>query len=167
MIQSAMPWQQLCGALVAHWWRLPDAYKRELCAIFAVPLAPGNTPLCTPLCDCIRIHHIRLHTCVLYELQRFQRCLLQDGWAHYQLQAQIHGLPNGPAKSVLFGFMLPIDYWLNTKELYQDPWIEATNELFNSYSFVLNSTSHVVIDYLALLSNAPAAASAPAKMRRK
>lgn len=83
------------------------------------------------------------------------------------MQSQINGLPNGPAKSVLFGFLLPVEYWLNTKELYQDPWLEATNELFQTYSFALNTTMHVGVDYLALLSNAAAAASAPTKMRRK
>lgn len=129
---------------------MPDDYKRELCAIFAAPLGPANTPLCSLVCDSIREHHARLHSCVLFELQRFHSRLHQEGWARYQLQKQMESLSDGPTKSMLFGFMLPLEYWLNSKDLYTRPSCQATDALFVSHSLVL-MTAFPGVDYLALL----------------
>lgn len=140
--------------MVTEWWRVPDEYKRELCAIFATPLGPGNTPLCWMLCDSVRQYHARLHSCVMFELQRFHMRLLPDGWARFQLHGQIAALPKGADKSVLFGFMFPLDHWLHSKDLYMQPTREADNDLFIAYSLVL-STAFPCIDYLALLLATP------------
>lgn len=152
MALPVAPWQQLCNAITANWWRLPDKYKRELCAIFAVPLGPRNTPLCWSLCECIRENQARLHTCIVFELQRFHTCLLQEGWARYQMQQQWKAIPDGsPEKSVLFGFLMPLEYWLHTRDFYKEPMRVADNELFLSYSLVLMTSSFTGADYLALL----------------
>lgn len=145
---------------------MPDDYKRELCGIFAAPLGPANTPLCSLLCDSIKEHYGRLHTCVLFELQRFHSRIWQESWARYNLQAQMRALPEGPERSVLFGFMLPLEYWLHTKEFYQNPGRLASDELFVSYGLVLG-TSNQGVDYLSLLSANFKTAKDALKMRRK
>lgn len=162
----ALPWQQLCNVLVTYWWRIPDDYKRELCAIFATPLGPANTPLCSLLCDNVRTYQIRLASCIAFELHRFHTRLLGDGWARFQLQGQLQSISDKhPQKSILFGFMLPLEYWLQSKDLFTNPAREADNDLFVAYSLAL-STTFPGIDYLALLL-APSTANAEDKMRRK
>jgi len=163
MRESAwVPWQQLCTLLITEWWRVPEDYKRELCSIFAVPLGPANTPLCWMLCDSIYQYHARLHPCVMFELQRFHSRLLPEAWARFHLHGQITDVPDGAAKSVLFGFLFPIELWLKSKDLYEQPTREADNDLFTSYSLAL-STAFPGIDYLALLLAVPSSSSSSAK----
>lgn len=159
MRELSWPWQQLCVLIVAEWWRVPDDYKRELCAIFAAPLGPGNTPLCWILCNSIRRYRVRLHSCILFELQRFYTRLLPEVWARYFLQHQFEAFPEGADKSILFGFLFPLDYWLQAKNLYTQPTHEADNELFSVYLQVV-LTGFTGIDYLALTCAHSSSASA-------
>ena len=127
---------------------MPDDYKKELCAVFAAPLGPRNTPLCFPLCDCICQHYIRLHSSVLYHLQYFHQRLFNEERARQEMQRKCQTLP-AAHKSIVFGFLMPLEYWLNTKDLYRQPGIDVSNDMFTQYANIL-MTAPLGMDYLAL-----------------
>jgi hypothetical protein len=70
----------------------------------------------------------------------------------------------------MFGFLMPLEYWLNTEDLYRQPTACASDNMFTQYANIL-MTAPLGMDYLAL-SLAPGGAGAKMdktefNMRRK